>query len=245
MEQLRDYSDDRLVNGCIYCGGLEETREHVPSKVLLESPFPTNLPIMKSCFNCNNGFSQDEEYVACLIGCMIVGSASPDEIRSPRISRKLHKNPSLRTRIKNAIRTNDGVVSFLVEEERLDNVITKLAVGHAAYELSKILRHKPTSINWWLMSDMTEEEKDLYDSVYVTQLLGEIGSRNTQRLLVTEITYQASDGELKTIGLLIDDWVEVQNNKYRYHAVEKSDGVTVKIIFSEYLACEVFWEHEV
>ena len=242
MDQLRDYSDDRLVNGCIYCGGLEETREHVPSKVLLESPFPTNLPVMKSCFNCNNGFSQDEEYVACLIECMIVGSTRPDEILNPRISRKLHNNHSLRTRIQNSIRANDGTISFLVEEDRFVNVIRKLAVGHAAYELSRVLRDVPTLLSWRIMSDMTEEEKDSYDIAHVTNLLGEVGSINTQRLLVTHIKLQGSDGELKTLDLLINDWVVVQENKYRYHAVDKDEGVVVKIIFSEFLACEVFWE---
>src|SRR5438105_2056850 len=35
MDQLKSYADDRLINGCVYCGGPEETRDHVPSRVFL------------------------------------------------------------------------------------------------------------------------------------------------------------------------------------------------------------------
>jgi hypothetical protein len=43
MEQLKSYADNRLVNGCVYCGGPEETRDHVPSRVFLDPPYPENL----------------------------------------------------------------------------------------------------------------------------------------------------------------------------------------------------------
>ena len=54
-------------SGCIYCGKPAETREHVPSKSLLIEPFPENLPTIPACFECNNGFSADEEYFVCFL----------------------------------------------------------------------------------------------------------------------------------------------------------------------------------
>ena len=48
---------------CIYCGAESGTREHVPSKVFLDEPYPEDLPVLPACFNCNNGFSDDEAYV--------------------------------------------------------------------------------------------------------------------------------------------------------------------------------------
>jgi len=35
--------------------------------------------------------------------------------------------------------------------------------------------------------------------------------------------------------------VEVQQDRYRYLAVETASGVNVKIVISEYIACEVSW----
>ena len=92
MDQLKNYADGRLLQGCIYCeSGKEETRDHVPSRVLLERPFPTNLPVMPACIDCNNDFSLDEEYVACLIECAIAGSTDPENISSLRVASILRR----------------------------------------------------------------------------------------------------------------------------------------------------------
>lgn len=54
-------------NGCIYCGKPATTREHVPSKAFLVEPYPENLSTIPACFECNNGYSEDEKYVACFL----------------------------------------------------------------------------------------------------------------------------------------------------------------------------------
>ena len=99
MEQLNDYADRRLLLGCIYCGEEDSTREHVPSRVLLDKPYPENLPVVGACRPCNNGFSQDEEYFACLIESVIAGSTEPTRIRRPTIAALLKKSPALQARI--------------------------------------------------------------------------------------------------------------------------------------------------
>jgi hypothetical protein len=52
MQQLRSYADERLVASCVYCGNVTETRDHVPSRILLDEPYPENLPVVPSgpCF---------------------------------------------------------------------------------------------------------------------------------------------------------------------------------------------------
>ena len=85
MDQLSDFADDRLISSCIYCGGPFETRDHVPSRVFLEAPFPENLPVVGSCRSCNQGFSRDEQYVACLLEAALAGTANPDKIRRSSI----------------------------------------------------------------------------------------------------------------------------------------------------------------
>jgi hypothetical protein len=72
-------------------------------------------------------------------------------------------------------------------------------------------------------------------------MLGEIGSRQSQRLLVTEFIFQSENGEQLTYGALINDWIDVQEGRYRYLAIDDGNEVRIKIIIAEYLACEFVW----
>jgi len=242
VDQLKDYADDRLLHGCIYCDfGNEETRDHVPSRVFLDQPFPTNLPVVPACNSCNNGFSSDEKYLACLIECAIAGSTDPDRIQRPRVATMLRTTPALSARIEAAKSIIDGRVCFTAEEGRVENVIRKLARGHAAFELSMPLRRQPTSLMWWPISQMTDEEIESFDAAYITSNFGEVGSRGLQRLLVTQVKLKSSTGQMSSMNLLVNDWVDVQEGRYRYLAIDNSEGVKIKIIIAEFLACEVTW----
>jgi hypothetical protein len=92
VDQLKSYADERLMSGCLYCSESPETREHVPSRILLDEPYPDNLPVFAACARCNRGFSLDEEYVACLIDCSRSGSV--DAVQRPKISRVLEESSS-------------------------------------------------------------------------------------------------------------------------------------------------------
>ena len=52
---------------CVYCGDKADTREHCPSKAFLNKPYPTDLPTVPACKQCNNGFSADERYTSAYI----------------------------------------------------------------------------------------------------------------------------------------------------------------------------------
>ena len=56
----------------------------------------------------------------------------------------------------------------------------------------------------------------------------EVGSGALQRLLV--------------VGpeVIREKWIEVQEGNYRFRVTE-DDGLTVKIVLREYLACQVVW----
>lgn len=241
MDQLRSYADDRLVNGCIYCGGSEETRDHVPSRVFLDSPLPENLPVVGACSDCNNGFSRDEEYLACLIESVVVGSTDPDRIRRPEVASIFRRAPALRARIEAAKSFKDGRIQFAVEPQRVKNVLLKLARGHAAFELSQICSEEPSSLWWGPLALMTEDQRDSFDASHIVHMIGEVGSRGFQRLLVTQFTLQSVDGEKSTLGFLLNDWMDVQEGCYRFLAIDDGDEVRIKIVIAEYLACEVTW----
>ena len=72
MLQRRDYSDKRQRNYCTYCRNELGTRDHVPSKVFLEKPYPDNLPVVPCCQKCNEGFSLDEQYLAVYLNAYIL-----------------------------------------------------------------------------------------------------------------------------------------------------------------------------
>jgi hypothetical protein len=242
MEQLKDYSDSRLINGCIYCRGGEETRDHVPSRVFLDAPFPENLPVVWACSPCNIGFSKDEEYLACLIECVIAGSTDPEQIRRPSVAAILRHTPALRARIERARFLQDGRVHFNVEFERMKSVLLKLARGHIAFELSQLCPGEPSYFAWCPLDEMPQGEKEAFEGCHFTHMFGEVGSRALQRIQVVQLQLKSVSGEQRALGFLIHDWLDVQEGRYRYLAFDDSGGIVVRIVIAEYLACEVIWK---
>lgn len=241
MEQLKDFADSRLINGCVYCGGLPDTRDHVPSRSLLDAPLPENLPVVGACRECNNAFSSDEEYFVCLLETVLRGST--DAVRRPLVADIFRRSPALRARIEAARQEVDGQVIFSIEADRVNVVLLKLARGHAAYELSAVRRHEPSVFVWGPLALLSEEQRELFEDVHVPDLYPEIGSRAMQRMVVAQFTFAGPDGcELKHDALLVHDWLEVQEERYRYLAYEDHSGVHVKIVIDEYLYCYVNWE---
>lgn len=238
MEQLNNYADSRLIRGCIFCGGLADTRDHIPSKCILDKPYPENLPVVGCCYECNQSFSSDEQYFVCFLECLLCGSTNPENIRRQSISNILSKSSGLRKRIENSIIEVDGKIAFTPEFERIDNVMLKLAQGHAAFEFSLMLRDKPSQFWYGLLTSLSEEEKNLFNSVHFQYNVGEVGSRSIQRLLVLQLLMQ--NGE--NIPFIINDWVDVQEHRYRYIAIHDMGKKIIRIVIDEFFVCEVIWE---
>lgn len=243
MEHLNDYADERLVLGCIYCGAQNDTREHIPSRVLLDKPYPENLPVVGACRACNNGFSHDEEYFACLIEAVIAGSTEPIKIRRPSIASLLERSPALQARIEASKTQSDGRTIFQVEHDRVRRVVLKLARCHAAYELKQECRDDPASIWWRPIESLAEQFLADFNAPHAVQTYGEIGSRGMQRLRVAMVRLADSNDNEHVVNLVFNNWVEVQEGRYRFQAIDDGGMVTIKMVIGEYLACEVTWEH--
>ncbi|MBK8382300.1 MAG: hypothetical protein IPL16_10500 [Ignavibacteria bacterium] len=135
MRQIKTFNDQRLDLMCSYCGDTAtETRDHVPAKILLDDPFPENLPVVPCCTKCNQDFSLDEEYFACSIECILRGTSNIEQLQRQKIKSALKKRPALQERIENSFTLQDGQLQFKYEQDRFMNVATKLAKGHAKYE---------------------------------------------------------------------------------------------------------------
>lgn len=230
MRQIRTFSDQRLDNMCSYCGEFPDTRDHVPSRILLDEPYPENLPVVPCCLKCNQDFSLDEEYFACAIECILYGTTEIEKLNRKKVKAILSQKETLRQRIENAFVQHEGNKLFQIEESRMKNVIIKLAKGHAKYENSEPQFEYPTNI--WIkpLLTMTSEETDIFFATSTYDKAPEVGSRALQNLIIDSNNNVHSH------------WTTVQENNYEY-AVSVGLGIlTVKIVIWNYLAVQVIWE---
>lgn len=229
MKQLPRIWDERTAAWCVYCGAAPDTVDHVPSKVLLDEPYPENLPAVPCCQKCNTGFSLDEEYLACLIDCVLAGSAEPTRVARPKVQRVLRDKPKLAARLTSARVETGEAILFNVEDKRVRRALLKLARGHIQYELNEHCDTEPTQFNYAPLPSLESETRKRFERLLGAGELSawpEVGSRAMQRLI------EGHDLE--------GGWVVVQPARYRY-ATMADARVGVRIVLSEYLACEAIW----
>ncbi len=227
------FVDERLLGKCAYCGGTPDTRDHVPSKILLDEPLPANLPIVEACIGCNQGFSLDEEYLACFLECVLVGSSEVERVHRPKVKRALLHNGRLAERIHSSSSLDEnGRRIWTPERERVRNVVVKLARGHVAYELSLTQIDEPQEVIFIPQSAMSRSDKEAFEKAGSGGIRGwpEVNSRAFLRACGAE-PYADQQGP----------WIVVQPGQYRY-AVDQHGGIRVQIMLAEYLACIVDWE---
>lgn len=215
---------------CCYCGGMPNTRDHVPSKVLLNDPFPENLPVVPCCNTCNQDFSKDEEYFACLIECIIRGTAEIDDLKREKIKRILSKRPALQKKLANAKVVSAEGTYFTVEQERIENVLLKLAKGHAQFETSSPLLSKPTHFVYKPLHTMNEEENGRFFSRPEIEKYPEVGSR---------LFFQIVEDQDNTAYSF---WQVVQDDVYAYLISSQMCRLSVRLIISNFLAAEIIWD---
>jgi len=231
MDPRHLFADERLTDYCVFCGAAPKTRDHNPSRVLLDKPYPHNLPVVEACESCNRRYSRDEQYLACLIECAICGSPEPNDVQREKIKRILSRNPALTTRLRASQRRDEaGNLTWIPEIDRVRNVVLKLARGHVAYELSLPQLEDPDYISFVPFVTMTEDQRSEFELAAGSGPEGwpEIGSRAFIRAAKGESAYPSSG------------WIVVQPDRYRYR-VAQADGNIVQMVVSEYLACHVIW----
>ncbi len=233
MDPRHLFKDERLDGFCVYCGAAPDTRDHVPAKVLLDEPYPSNLPVVDACEKCNESFSLDEQYLSCFLECVMCGTAEPSDLKRPNVQRILRENPALKHRLQDSKKKDLlGNLLWQPEQTRFRKIATKLARGHVAYELYPKLE-EPAKVDFAPLPALHAQNRAAFEDVISEglDLLPEIGSRAFLRALGKK-----PDQFEQTGG-----WVVVQPGRYRYAVVETS-GILVRIVLSEYLGCEVHWE---
>jgi hypothetical protein len=227
MEQITFQSDNRLLERCVFCGVNPETLDNVPPAFFLDDPLPRNLPRVPACYSCNNGASKDEEYLGCLLEVVRVGSANSLDRMRLKVQESLSRQAKLAGALEaSKIDTPNGTF-WESATDRVTRVVIKLAKGHAAFELSAPKFDPPDQVQILPLIEMPEAQRKAFESAVPNHLWPEVGSR----AMIRAVTGSAD---------IEDGWVIVQSTRYRYLA-RQENGIVIRIVISEYLACEVIW----
>lgn len=220
-------ADVRHAAFCAQCGRPPGTRDHVPPRVFLDEPFPTNLPVIGTCRPCNAGASLDEEYVACLIEVAACGSADPANLKRPRVRRALERNAALAARLEAAF--DPAAVAVAAEVNRVRRVAEKMARGLWTYELAEPARGMSANVAFQPLHLLDTEARAEFERVQQPAIFAEVGSRMMTRQALG-IGAEATDVDL--------GWQVVQADRFRY-SVEFDAADIVKLVLREYLVAEV------
>ena len=235
MDQIEEFVDERQKAWCIHCGGsiveLESNLDHVPSKALLQKPYPPNLPVVRVCKACNEAFSLDEEYLFAFLSCVLAGSTSPDCQVNTKAERALRRNANLRARLERSRTQYETIggetrIVWTPESERINGVVIKNARGHAFFEYGEPMLSEPELVWAAPLETLSPEQRAEFENIDMGSGWPEVGSRMMTRV----ITGQDLSGS----------WVVVQDGIYRY-AVAQQDVILVRAVLHEYLATEVYW----
>ncbi|MDR2970848.1 MAG: hypothetical protein LBU83_02795 [Bacteroidales bacterium] len=225
MIQIKTFSDDRLDAICSYCGNVADTRDHVPSKILLDEPYPENLPVVPCCLKCNNEISLDEEYFACMLECLICGTVEIEKLSRQKIKNVLNKRKTLHRRLSNSIVHKDSDAFLNLETERLRRVFIKLAKGHMRYENGEPIIDEPSYLSYKPLSFMTAQERMFFFALEKVDIFPEVVSRAMIKMVESNATCFS--------------WENIQPDTYSY-AVDTTAFI-VKIVIRNYMSIEVRW----
>lgn len=234
---FNDFSDERNKAWCIHCGSTLSNkkcnRDHVPSRTLLNKPYPENLSIVIICEDCNEDFSKDEEYTSAFLSAVLSGSTDPDLQKIATGKRVFTENKKLRARIEKSkieyeTQSGSSNIVWRPEIKRIENVVLKNSRGHAYFELGEPLMEKPNFVSLAPIPSMSKSSKAQYFGTLSSPSgWGEVGSVWMNRLMVT--------ANWDEYGFL-----EVQPDVYGFR-IDTDSGISIKTVLHNYLATEVVW----
>ncbi|REC50633.1 MULTISPECIES: hypothetical protein [Chryseobacterium] len=235
MLKISSQSDRRYDNICCYCQTTilhNKTRDHIPSKVLLDEPFPNNLPIAFCCQQCNQGFSADEEYFACLLEYIVCEAKDSNLIQREKIRRILHKKPHLRKRIEKNISHENNIFTIKLEKKSINSILKKLFYGHLSFELSNPYIETPSYIGFDLIDNLTNSEFDTFFASEEIEIAPEIGTRASLNYFLRK-------------NFPTSNWKIVQENNYQYKVNIYSEEIVVKILMRNKLCLTAIWNNKI
>jgi hypothetical protein len=232
---IEDYSDVRNKAWCIHCGAylnrVRVTRDHTPSKILLDRPFPDNLAVTPVCSECNHSFSLDEEYFSAFLSAVLSGTSDPDKQVIKQSGKALARNQALKNlidqqKVEQLHFFEPTNISWFPDVDRMRNVILKNARAHLFYENGEPMRDDPETVSYLPLNLMSERQFNEFFVLDRFQPWCEVGSRWNARLFEGDA--------FDEFGFLV-----VQPGVYRFRV--ENGGIGLRSVIREYLATYVHW----
>lgn len=244
MKRIQLFNDNRenavsKRNWCIHCLGdnheidpktdrllVKRTNDHVPSKCLLAKPYPLDLPTVKICAVCNLSFAPHEEYFAAFLG-----TVSENEHLSEKSMTILDSNNKLSNALIDSLLVEEGEPRIAVnfDQNHIDIVLEKNARGHFYFETQDVIGSKCDFIRMSPIKAFSTKQRSNFEKVTLSELFPEVGTRAFIRQIENRD--------------VLNGWVIVQNNQYRYAIILWNNEVLVRSVISEEFAVEVFWKN--
>ena len=140
------------------CGGLAETRDHIPPQAIFSVPKPTNLITVPACKRCNHDSTLDDEYFRWFITTSSSDVPRAQQLVYKRIFKRSRKRPALlqslmKSAIKVDIFSEGGIFlkqapAFKYDKGRIQNTIEKIARGLYWHEKKQPFNDKHSEIKF-------------------------------------------------------------------------------------------------
>jgi len=218
MNQVRDFSDKRISSRCCFCGTDGSTGDHVPSKAFFDEPFPENLMVVRCCKDCNNSFSADEEYAACVIEVARCGSL---DVEREKVRRMLVHNQIGCAGVLSAAEAIRTRVSPRINDSKIEKIMGKIAKGLATFLAGMWVRDLQCEM--MILPKLSHEERMAFEESQGHEIWPEVGSRLMQTMVVCNH------------DVLLPQWDVCQKDRFRHLIIQKSGYCEVRMVFSEYL----------
>jgi len=158
---------------CIYCGGVADTREHIPSKQLFKGTSDKPLITVPSCLSCNKSFQKDEDFFRQFYASMLMDrSPEAKKLMDGEVSRSILRTPALGRQMFSQMKLVDAytrsglykgkMTMYSISDSdkvRINRVVNKIIKGLFFHEFSQILPEEWVIKIVWITPKIEKEQK--------------------------------------------------------------------------------------
>lgn len=225
-ERIRPYvSYKKEKSYCVYCYNIADSREHLPPRILIDKPNQNEWCIVPACSKCNNGYSTDEQFVACTIEYILAEIYYEGNIQRNKIKETFEKRPHILEKIKTLCIFQNG--SLKIDNsviEKIKTVVLKIARGHFMYDCNEFLNDEDVQVLIAFKPQLEQKKLEEFNMPIVCNCLPEIGSRMSNQLCMK------NNNEIEI------PWRIIDYDNYRY--LISPDGI-LRMVIREFLYIEI------